>query len=245
MQSRGRLGYYKIPYRLEYGYGKCVIAPRHGVGRGPWYDDDAMDISQQHQQLLLDAARMGIRETLRAIPTTAIPATNDSCSTCRAAALSRCMSGCPSPARCIGRLQSTDPLIKSIHEMAQSVTRDPRFVNNPVTLQELPTWTWSSASSRPWRRPPIPWTSIHHRRDLPDHRQPRRDLPATSGPADGMGREQLLERLCTEKMAWPQRLATAGCQASEVQRHRHRPRPVHRWSARRRQGCHGDDRVRR
>ena len=38
---------------------------------------------------------------------------------------------------CIGTFQARGPLIETVHEMAVSATRDPRFVGNPVTAAEL------------------------------------------------------------------------------------------------------------
>ncbi len=39
---------------------------------------------------------------------------------------------------CIGTFDSKRPLITNLIEMAGAATRDPRFVNQPVTLDELP-----------------------------------------------------------------------------------------------------------
>src|SRR4051794_17393495 len=98
-----------------------------------------MLVAAQHQHLLLDAARLAIRQALRG-PCDATPP------------------ACPEPALlspagcfvslheldnhrlrgCVGRMEASQSLWESVHNAAVGVLEDPRFHDLRVTLADLP-----------------------------------------------------------------------------------------------------------
>lgn len=157
------------------------------------------------QQVLLDAARTAILNELKGIRQYAIPAAADpvlmtpaGCFVTLHDAPSHRLRGC------VGRLQTTDPLLKTIHETAQSVLHDHRFAHCPVTLAELPRLEIEISILSP----------LEPARDALDFDPPNDGiylicqgrtgtfLP-TVARETGWTREQLLCRLCTEKMGLP------------------------------------------
>jgi len=102
---------------------------------------------------------------------------------------------------CIGMLQSDRPLIETLQGSAQSVLKDPRFTHDPVTAQELPHLDIEVTIVHPMQPAPSPLefepktqgifltVAGHTGCFLP---QVARDT--------GWTREQLLARLCTEKL---------------------------------------------
>lgn len=102
---------------------------------------------------------------------------------------------------CIGRLDATQPLWISAIEMAGAVIEDPRFVDEPVTLQELPELEFDVSILS--RLEPAPsyeavdlWTEGIY---LTCGGRTGCFLPQVAQET-GWSREQLLSRLCTEKM---------------------------------------------
>jgi AmmeMemoRadiSam system protein A len=103
---------------------------------------------------------------------------------------------------CIGLLDSGLPLLQTLISSAKSVLTDPRFTKAPITLGELPTLEIELTIMGPMRkaenclafdllRDGIQLT-IDHRHGL--------FLPQVARET-GWSREQLLSRLCTEKMS--------------------------------------------
>jgi AmmeMemoRadiSam system protein A len=102
---------------------------------------------------------------------------------------------------CIGRLDANGPLLDTMLSMSQAVLRDPRFSNNPVSLAELATLEVEISILSPLKPAASPLAF-----------EPKRDgiyltasgrngcfLPQVAQET-GWTREQLLIRLCTEKM---------------------------------------------
>jgi uncharacterized protein len=102
---------------------------------------------------------------------------------------------------CIGMLQSDRPLIETLRGSAEAVLKDPRFTHDPVTAQELPNLEIEVTVIHPMQPAPSPLefepktqgifltVAGHNGCFLP---QVARDT--------GWSREQLLARLCTEKL---------------------------------------------
>jgi len=102
---------------------------------------------------------------------------------------------------CVGRLDCRDELIVAVRQSAINVLHDPRFVDCPVTLEELPRLEIELTLI-------FPMEQAAHCLDF----QPREDgifltigdrggcfLPQVARET-GWSREQLLARLCTEKL---------------------------------------------
>ncbi len=160
-----------------------------------------MDLTPGQQRFLLDLARSAIVNALRGIRTQAPqvndPVLNSVCGcfvTLHDAAFHRLRG-------CIGRIQSADPLIVGIHESAISALGDPRFVNNPITLQELPRLDLEVSVLSPLMPAAntLDFEPLEHGIFLTHQGRTGTFLPQV-GRETGWSREQLLTRLCSEKM---------------------------------------------
>jgi len=162
-----------------------------------------MEISAAQQQILLHTARTSIQGVLRGnLPVSVLPGADDPVLSMAAGCfvtlhdrVSRRLRGC------IGRLESRDPLLKSINETACSVLQDPRFRSNPVTLEEMVRLDLEISVLSPLREaanvldfdPPNEGIYL-----ICDGRAGT-FLPQVARET-GWSREQLLTRLCMEKM---------------------------------------------
>jgi AmmeMemoRadiSam system protein A len=105
---------------------------------------------------------------------------------------------------CIGVLESDRPLSAALAHSAEGTLADPRFINQPVTLAELPLLTLEVTVIGPMRPVPTPL----------DFQPLEEGIYLTIGPRGGCflpqvaretgwTREQLLARLCQEKLGLP------------------------------------------
>jgi AmmeMemoRadiSam system protein A len=161
-----------------------------------------MQFTPAQQQVLLDAARAGILDGLRG--TTHYSIGPDIDPALRAAA--GCFVSLHDRAThrlrgCVGRLQSPDPLIQGVYETARSVLVDPRFRNNPVTLGELPALELEVSVLTPLvpAKDPLDFEPLEDGIYLMCEGRAGTFLPQVARET-GWSREQLLSRLCTEKM---------------------------------------------
>jgi AmmeMemoRadiSam system protein A len=166
-----------------------------------------MVISPAHQDILLDTARAAIVSALRRVAHLTAPAAgNDPFLTMRSGCFVSLHDAASHRLRgCVGRLQSPDPLIRGIFETAISVLTDPRFRNEPIALGELPRLTLEISVLSPLK-PANTCLDFDPQNDgiyltCPSPTGPRTGtfLPQV-GRQTGWSREQLLARLCTEKM---------------------------------------------
>lgn len=164
-----------------------------------------MVIASDHRRLLLDAARATIRDVLRG---KAVHSEAD-------------FPPCPDPALlvhagcfvslhelrnhhlrgCVGRMDATRPLWESVHHAATGVLEDPRFHDERVRLDELPMLEIEISVLSPMHPAPNPlefnpetdgiYLTIGNRSGC--------FLPQVAQET-GWNREQLLSRLCIEKM---------------------------------------------
>jgi len=167
-----------------------------------------MVLSPHHQRLLLDAAREVIRRRLAGQP----PPPDD------IAALQDPVLAQPAGCfvslhvrrthelrGCVGRLDACDPLVVAVRRSAANVLTDPRFTTDPVCLDELPYLEMEVSVLSPLRLAPtalefdllnegiyLTWAECRAGCFLP---QVARET--------GWSREQLLCRLCVEKMGLP------------------------------------------
>jgi AmmeMemoRadiSam system protein A len=161
-----------------------------------------MMISEEHRQILLDAARTAIRQALRGAPNYKIPGTTDPVLTMQAGCFVTLHEiGTHRLRGCIGRFQATDPLIKTIHETAQSALYDPRFRSNPITEAELPRLDLEISILSPFQPAAnaLDFDLANDGIHLTCQGRTGTFLPQVARET-GWTREQLLTRLCGDKM---------------------------------------------
>lgn len=105
---------------------------------------------------------------------------------------------------CVGRIDATLPLIEALRTASKSVLHDPRFATNPVELDELPSLSIEvsvlsapTLASSPEDFEPTEqgiYLTVAHRTGC--------FLPQVARET-GWTREQLLDRLCVEKLGLP------------------------------------------
>ena len=163
-----------------------------------------MNLTPGQQRFLLDLARSAIVNTLRGLRSQP-PQVNDAvlntasgCFVTLHDAASHRLRGC------IGRIQSGDPLIVGVHESAISVLDDPRFVNNRISLQELPLLDLEVSVLSPLMPAAntLDFEPREHGIFLTCQGRTGTFLPQVARET-GWNREQLLTRLCGEKMGIP------------------------------------------
>jgi len=164
-----------------------------------------MHLSPAHQRLLLDIARTCIRHALRGQADQITPASNDPVLTQPAGCFVSLHDAASHRLRgCVGRLDAKTPLIHCIYEMSSGVLGDPRFRTNPVTLAELPRLELELSILSPMKPAPTPldFDPLNDGIYLTCQSRSGTFLPQV-GRQTGWTRQQLLARLCTEKMGLP------------------------------------------
>jgi AmmeMemoRadiSam system protein A len=105
---------------------------------------------------------------------------------------------------CVGRIDASQPLLEALRSASNQVLHDPRFANDPVRLNELPRLLIEVSVLSP----PVPVTSpldfqpLEHGIFLTIGNRTGCFLPQVARET-GWTREQLLERLCSEKLGLP------------------------------------------
>ena len=164
-----------------------------------------MDLSAAHQRMLLDLARTCIRQALRGAADQMAPASADPVFNSPAGCFVSLHDHASHRLRgCVGRLDARTPLIRCIYEMSSGVLGDPRFRGNPVTIQELPRLDLELSILTPMKPAPTPldFDPLNDGIYLTCQARSGTFLPQV-GRQTGWSREQLLARLCTEKLGLP------------------------------------------
>lgn len=177
---------------------RFIIASARAAG----YHGYAMLISPEQQQTLLETARRSIRQRLAGEKPLTIPLPADPLLCMPAGCFVSLHSRRTHRLRgCIGHIQSSEPLIKTVFETAQSCLQDPRFNSNPVTLAELPTLELEVSILSPLQTANdcLDFDPSVHGIYLIIGNRTGTFLPQVARQT-GWSREQLLARLCTEKM---------------------------------------------
>jgi AmmeMemoRadiSam system protein A len=106
---------------------------------------------------------------------------------------------------CIGQMQATHPLRDAITEMSRAVLDDPRFRDAPVTWDELPELELEITVLSPLEpaQHPMDFDLLDHGIYLRCADETGVFLPQVARET-GWTREQLLARLCSEKMGLPE-----------------------------------------
>ena len=169
-----------------------------------------MLLSPQHRRVLLDAARATIRTALRGeTPPAEVPKAE----TDPADPVLSQPAGCFVTLHrldthelrgCVGRLDAVDPLIDAVRRAAAGVLNDPRFSGDRVRLDELPRLQIDVSVLSPLRPAsnPLDFDLLNDGIYLTCGGRTGCFLPQVARET-GWTREQLLDRLCTEKLGLP------------------------------------------
>lgn len=105
---------------------------------------------------------------------------------------------------CVGRLDCQDPLIEAVRHSARSVLHDPRFVSCPVRLEELPHLEIEITVVFPLRPAAdcMDFDLLNEGIYLTVGNRGGCFLPQVARET-GWDKQQLLQRLCTEKLGLP------------------------------------------
>ena len=167
-----------------------------------------MVLSPHHRRVLLDGARDTIRRSLRGEVS---PEAGDAAE--RTDPVLQQPAGCFVTLHrmhthelrgCVGRLEAVDPLIVAVRRAAASVLHDPRFGDNPVTLEELPRLEIDISVLSPLAPAanPLDFDLLNDGIYLTWGERAGCFLPQVARET-GWGKEKLLARLCMEKMGLP------------------------------------------
>jgi AmmeMemoRadiSam system protein A len=162
-----------------------------------------MSLSAQQRSQILDLARAHIRQALRLDDQ--VPHVTDEalrqpagCFVSLHTLHGRRLRGC------VGRIDASVPLVDALHSASLSVLRDPRFTREPVLPEEL-AWLEIEVSvlSAPWPvAQPLEFEPLEHGIYLTFGSRTGCFLPQVARET-GWTREQLLDRLCLEKLGLP------------------------------------------
>jgi AmmeMemoRadiSam system protein A len=159
-----------------------------------------MDLSPEQKRVLMDVARQTIRQTLgRRMPPMQIPDDPGlrqpaGCFVTLHTLHTHRLRGC------VGRLDTQQPLIDVVQQSAESALQDPRFLSYPVCLHELPELELEITVIFPLRPADNPLDfELSEGIYLTCNSRSGCFLPQVAQET-GWGREQLLQRLCTEKL---------------------------------------------
>jgi AmmeMemoRadiSam system protein A len=104
---------------------------------------------------------------------------------------------------CVGRIDASQPLIEALRSAAVHVLQDPRFARNPVCLDELPSLEIEvSILSPPRAAAPFDFDLLQDGIHLTFGNRGGCFLPQVARET-GWTREELLARLCVEKLGLP------------------------------------------
>jgi AmmeMemoRadiSam system protein A len=105
---------------------------------------------------------------------------------------------------CVGRIDASGPMLQAVCHAAGQCLKDPRFADHPVTLAELPQLELELSLLGPLRPAshPMDFDPLNDGIYLTIGPKAGCFLPQV-GRETGWTREQLLDRLCTEKLGLP------------------------------------------
>lgn len=162
-----------------------------------------MQLSGEQQALVLDLARAFVRDALGdhpSIPDQTAPflAEPAGCFVSLHALAGHQLRGC------VGRIDASHPLIEALRTASRSVLQDPRFATHPVELEELPSVSIevSVLSAPKPAASPADFDPLEQGIYLTVANRTGCFLPQVARET-GWTREQLLDRLCLEKLGLP------------------------------------------
>ena len=168
-----------------------------------------MVLSPHQQRVLMDAARYAIRRKLGG-HSPALDDGNGDGGTAADPALSQ-PAGCfvtlhtlrtHALRGCVGRLDATEPLLAAVRRTAANVLSDPRFGDDPVRLEELPDLQLDISVLSPLRPAagPLEFDPLNEGIYLTFGESRAGCFLPQVARETGWSKEQLLDRLCVEKM---------------------------------------------
>lgn len=163
-----------------------------------------MVLTPQQQQTLLDAARDVIRSTLSGQPLAPVETVDAALPQPAGCFVTLHERGTHRLRGCVGQLEASRPLIEAVRHAAASVLEDPRFHDDRVRLGELPELEIEISVLSPLRRvdDPLDFDLLNDGIYLTLGGRSGCFLPQVARET-GWSKEQLLARLCTEKMGYP------------------------------------------
>ena len=162
-----------------------------------------MNLSAEHQRALLDVARGAIRAALNGGFSPPLPEDPELCQPA-GCFVSLHESAGHRLRGCVGRLDAKGPLGQTVAMMAQAVLEDPRFLTHPVTWEDLPRLDIELSILSPLRPAGnmLDFDLLNDGIYITYGEYSGCFLPQVARET-GWSKEQLLERLCTEKMGLP------------------------------------------
>jgi AmmeMemoRadiSam system protein A len=166
-----------------------------------------MQLTAGQSQRLMDIAREAIRATLANQPPTPLAETDPALLSPAGCFVSLHNHGNHQLRGCIGRLDASGPLAPVVQQTAVGVLRDPRFTAMPVRLEELPQLDLEISVLSPLRPAanPLDFDLQNDGIFLIISNRTGCFLPQVAKQT-GWSKEQLLDRLCMEKMQFPARM---------------------------------------
>lgn len=163
-----------------------------------------MLLPPQHHRTLLDIARAVIRSTLAGQPPPEIHTNEPALLQPAGCFVSLHEQGTHRLRGCVGRMDAADPLIVALRKASASVLGDPRFRGDAVGLYELPILEIEVSILSPLRPAPglLDFDPLLEGIFLKLGARSGVFLPQVARET-GWTKEQLLGRLCTEKMGMP------------------------------------------
>jgi AmmeMemoRadiSam system protein A len=164
----------------------------------------AMDLSPAQAEILLQVAKTTIVRRLQGLPPPELTGHDPAlmqpagCFVSLHARANHALRGC------VGRMDAAQPLTFAVRDIAASVLGDPRFTDRPVTLDEVPQLDIEISVLSPMRQVPHPLEFDPAKEGIHLTLDGRSGvfLPVVARET-GWSREQLLARLCTEKLGFP------------------------------------------
>jgi AmmeMemoRadiSam system protein A len=162
-----------------------------------------MNLSTAQQATLLDLARSCILRALMAQPAPPLPIDPQLQQLAGCFVSIHRMQG-HRLRGCVGRLDAKGPLAPTVCAMSRAVLEDPRFLGDPITSGELPDLDIELSILSPLSKLNSPQEFDPQRAGIYLTHGDRNGcfLPQVARET-GWGREQLLDRLCTEKLGVP------------------------------------------
>ncbi len=166
-----------------------------------------MQLTSGQSQRLMNIARDAIRVALNNQPASALGETDPALMSPAGCFVSLHARGSHQLRGCIGRLDATGPLAPVVQQTAVGVLRDPRFAAAPIRLDELPNLDLEISVLSPLRPAahPLDFDLQNDGIFLIISNRTGCFLPQVARQT-GWSKEQLLDRLCMEKLQFPARM---------------------------------------
>jgi AmmeMemoRadiSam system protein A len=166
-----------------------------------------MQLTAEQSGRLLDLARAAIRQTLLRQPVSALPEDDPALLQPAGCFVSLHELGTHRLRGCVGRLDSSGPLAAVVQQTAVNVLNDPRFSNFSVRLEDLPRLDIEISVLSPLKpaASPLDFDPQSDGIYLIISNRAGCFLPQVARET-GWGKEQLLDRLCTEKLGFPAKM---------------------------------------